>query len=114
AIATGLFDSVAYRSVLVNDLVLDAAGKKMSKSRGNVLDPFAMIEKYGADAIRWYMVTSSPPWTPLNFRESDIVNIVISDFFRALTNTYGFFALYANIDGYDGSDQTVPLDRRPE
>lgn len=114
AISTALFDSVAYRSVLVNDLVLDAAGKKMSKSRGNVLDPFAMVEKYGADAIRWYMVTSSPPWTPLNFREADIVNIVISDFFRALTNTYGFFALYANVDGFDGSAPRVDLEERPE
>ena len=114
AIATGLFDSVAYRSVLVNDLVLDASGKKMSKSRGNVVDPFSMVEKYGADAIRWYMVTSSPPWTPLTFREADLVSIVISDFFRALTNTYGFFALYANIDGFDGSAERIPLERRPE
>ena len=114
AISTALFDSNAYRSVLVNDLVLDASGKKMSKSRGNVIDPFALLEQYGADAIRWYMVTSSPPWTPLTFREADLVNIVISDFFRALTNTYGFFALYANIDEYTNDEKEIPLADRPE
>ena len=114
AIATSLFDTVAYKSVLVNDLVLDDKGKKMSKSKGNVLDPFLLLDKYGADAIRWYMVTSSPPWTPLSFRESDLVSIVISDFFRALTNTYGFFALYANIDKFDGSADPIALADRPE
>lgn len=114
AIGTALFDSVAYKSVLVNDLVLDASGKKMSKSRGNVLEPFALLDKYGADAIRWYMVTSSPPSTPLSFREADLVSIVISDFFRALTNTYGFFALYANIDEYTKGEKEIPLEERPE
>ena len=114
AIGTGLFDSVAYRSVLVNDLVLDDSGKKMSKSRGNVIDPFTLLDKYGADAIRWYMITSSPPWTPISFREKDLVNIVISDFFRALENTYKFFAMYANIDNFTYAEETIPADKRAE
>lgn len=114
AIGLGIFDSVAYRSVLVNDLVLDDNGKKMSKRLGNIVDPFEVVDKYGADAVRWYMITSSPPWTPMSFREEDLRNVVISDFFRALTNTYSFFALYANIDKFDYSDDPIPLERRAE
>ncbi len=114
AIATGLFDSVAYRSVLVNDMVLDDDGKKMSKSRGNVIDPFGMLDKYGADAIRWYMITSSPPWTPISFREQDLVSIVISDFFRALENSYKFFAMYANIDKFIYTEEPLPVEGRAE
>ena len=114
AIAVGLFDSVAFKSVLVNDLILDDSGKKMSKSLGNVLDPFMLLDKYGADAIRWYMITASPPWTTLTFRETDLVNIVLSDFFRALTNTYSFFALYANVDGFTYAEESLPPAKRQE
>lgn len=114
AIATGLFGSPAYRSVLVNDMVLDDKGKKMSKRLGNIINPFEMLDKYGADATRWYMVTVSPPWTPMSFKEEDLRNVVISDFFRALTNTYSFFALYANIDGFTHNEADVPVAERPE
>lgn len=114
AIATGIFDTPAYRSVLVNDLVLDDKGKKMSKRVGNIVNPFEILNKYGADAARWYMITASPPWTPMSFREEDLRNVVISDFFRALTNTYSFFALYANIDGFTYQEDSVPFERRAE
>lgn len=114
AIGTGIFDSTAYRSVLVNDMVLDDKGKKMSKRVGNIVNPFDVLKKYGADATRWYMITASPPWTPMSFREDDLRNVVISDFFRALTNTYSFFALYANIDGFTYQEDPVPFGRRAE
>ncbi|GIV54790.1 MAG: isoleucine--tRNA ligase [Candidatus Kapaibacterium sp.] len=113
-LATALFDKPAFRSVVVNELVLDSAGQKMSKSRGNTVDPFAMMERYGADAVRWYMVVSNPPWKPLRFNESDISTTVLADFFRALTNTYAFFALYANVDGFTASEPLIPLSERPE
>ncbi|MCX8050779.1 MAG: isoleucine--tRNA ligase [Chlorobi bacterium] len=113
-IATALFDKPAFRSVVVNELVLDSAGQKMSKSRGNTVDPFAMMERYGADAVRWYMVASTPPWKPLRFNESDIAATVLADFFRALTNTYAFFALYANVDGFSPEQPPVPIAERPE
>ncbi|MGE3802753.1 MAG: isoleucine--tRNA ligase, partial [Candidatus Kapaibacterium sp.] len=114
AIGTSLFDSVAYKSVLVNDMVLDDSGKKMSKSRGNVIDPFMLLDKYGADATRWYMITASPPWTPLTFKEEDLFRVVISDFFRALENTYKFFTMYANIDGFTYAEDSVTLENRTE
>ena len=114
AIGNGIFDSPAYRSVLVNDLVLDDKGKKMSKRVGNIVNPFEVLDKYGADAARWYMITASPPWTPMSFREEDLRNVVISDFFRALTNTYSFFVLYANIDGFTCREDIVPFERRAE
>lgn len=114
AIATAIFGSTAYRSVLVNDMVLDEKGKKMSKRLGNVVNPFEMLDKYGADATRWYMITVSPPWTPMSFKEEDLRNVVISDFFRALTNTYSFFALYANIDGFTYKEENVPVAERAE
>ncbi|MCX7929497.1 MAG: isoleucine--tRNA ligase [Chlorobi bacterium] len=113
-IATALFDKPAFRSVVVNELVLDSTGQKMSKSRGNTVDPFAMMERYGADAVRWYMVASNPPWKPLRFNESDIAATVLADFFRALTNTYAFFALYANVDGFSPDEPSVPIAERPE
>lgn len=113
-LATALFDQPAFRSVVVNELVLDSAGQKMSKSRGNTVDPFAMMQRYGADAVRWYMVASNPPWKPLRFNESDIASTVLADFFRALTNTYSFFALYANVDGFSGTEPVVPVADRPE
>lgn len=113
-IATALFDKPAFRSVVVNELVLDSAGQKMSKSRGNTVDPFVMMERYGADAVRWYMVATNPPWKPLRFNESDIGATVLADFFRALTNTYAFFALYANVDGFTGEEPIVPVAERPE
>ncbi|MCS7000367.1 MAG: isoleucine--tRNA ligase [Bacteroidota bacterium] len=113
-IATALFDRPAFRSVVVNELVLDSAGQKMSKSRGNTVDPFVMMERYGADAVRWYMVAANPPWKPLRFNENEIVSTVLADFFRALTNTYTFFALYANIDGFSPEDPLVPYAERPE
>ena len=113
-IATALFDNVAYKNVVVNDLVLDKNGLKMSKSKGNTLDPFELFEKYGADAIRWYLLASSPVWKSKLFNEEDIAKTVVADLFRSLTNTYGFFALYANIDGYDASVPALPCNERPE
>lgn len=113
-LATALFDKPAFRSVVVNELVLDSAGQKMSKSRGNTVDPFAMMQRYGADAVRWYMVVSNPPWKPLRFNEADISTTVIADFFRALTNTYAFFALYANVDGFSATEPLIPVADRPE
>ena len=113
-LATALFDQPAFRSVVVNELVLDSAGQKMSKSRGNTVDPVAMMQRYGADAVRWYMVASNPPWKPLRFNENDIASTVLADVFRALTNTYAFFALYANIDGFTASEPAVPIAERPE
>ncbi|NDH66182.1 MAG: isoleucine--tRNA ligase, partial [Microbacteriaceae bacterium] len=101
-------------SVVVNELVLDKDGKKMSKSLGNTVDPFAMMNTYGADALRWYFMVSNPPWKPTRFAEKDIADTVIADFFRSLTNTYAFFALYANVDGFTGTEPMVPVDERPE
>lgn len=114
AIATPLFGSSATKNILVNDLVLDDKGQKMSKSKGNVINPFEVISKYGADAVRWYMITSSPPWKPMMFSENDLQKTVISEFFRALTNTYSFFALYANIDSFSYSEPKIAIDKRTE
>jgi isoleucyl-tRNA synthetase len=99
-IGTALFGKPAYKHVVVNDLVLDKHGQKMSKSKGNTVDPFTVMERYGADAVRWYLMAASPAWKPKAFNEDDIAKTVLSDFFRSLVNTYGFFAMYANIDGF--------------
>ncbi|MCB0487089.1 MAG: isoleucine--tRNA ligase [Cyclobacteriaceae bacterium] len=99
AIASMLFDSVAFKNVISNGLVLDKNGNKMSKSKGNVVNPFETIEKYGPDVVRWYMIENAPPWDNLKFDEDGIVEVK-RRFFGTLLNTYSFFALYANIDGF--------------
>ncbi|HLF15467.1 MAG TPA: isoleucine--tRNA ligase [Bacteroidota bacterium] len=115
AISTFLFDRPAYRNLIVNELILDAQGQKMSKSKGNSVDPFGVIEKYGADTVRWYLVATSPPWKPTLFDEGGLLEVQ-RKFFGTLVNTYAFFALYANIDGYDGAGvgAEVPRSERPE
>lgn len=113
AIAVMLFDSVAYKNVISNGLVLDKNGQKMSKRLGNGVDPFATIEKYGADATRWYMLGNSQPWDNLKF---DLAGIdeTTRKFFGTLYNTYSFFALYANIDGFKNEESPIALKNRPE
>lgn len=113
ALASLLFDSVAYKTVVSNGLVLDKNGNKMSKRLGNVVNPFETIEKYGADATRWYLITNASPWDNLKF---DIAGIqeVQRKFFGTLYNTYQFFALYANVDGFSFKEKYVPLSERPE
>ena len=113
AIATMCFDSVAYKNVVSNGLVLDSKGQKMSKRLGNAVDPFETIEKYGPDATRWYMVTNSQPWDALKF-DTEGVDEVRRKFFGTLYNTYGFFALYANIDGFTYSEPDIDIAKRPE
>ena len=113
AIATLVFDSVAFKNVISSGLVLDAKGNKMSKHVGNVINPFEMIEKYGADPVRFYMLTNSEPWDNLKF-SPDGVDEVRRKFFGTLYNTYSFFSLYANVDGFDYSQSDVELSGRPE
>ncbi len=113
AIAVMLFDSVAYKNVVSNGLVLDKNGNKMSKRLGNAVDPFETIEKYGPDATRWYMITNAQPWDNLRFDEEGIDEIR-RKFFGTLYNTYSFFALYANIDGFTYEEEEVPINERPE
>ena len=113
AIATMCFDSVAYKNVISNGLVLDKNGNKMSKRLGNAVDPFGAIEKYGADAVRWYMITNSQPWDNLKFDEAG-VDEVRRKFFGTLYNTYAFFALYANIDKFDYKEADINIKDRPE
>jgi isoleucyl-tRNA synthetase len=113
AIATMLFDSVAYKNVVSNGLVLDKSGNKMSKRLGNAVDPFMTIEKYGPDATRWYMITNSQPWDNLKFDIEGIVEVQ-RKFFGTLYNTYTFFAIYANIDGFSYAEPEVPMNKRPE
>lgn len=113
AIATMVFDSVAFKNVISSGLVLDAKGNKMSKHVGNVTNPFEMIDKYGADAVRFYMMTNSEPWDNLKFNP-DGVDEVRRKFFGTLYNTYSFFALYANVDGFDYSEDDINLEERPE
>ena len=113
AIATMCFDSVAYKNVISNGLVLDKNGNKMSKRLGNAVDPFGAITKYGADAVRWYMMTNSQPWDNLKFDE-DGVDDVRRKFFGTLYNTYAFFALYANIDGFEYKEADIQFEKRPE
>lgn len=113
AIATMLFDTVAFKTVVSNGLVLDKNGNKMSKRLGNAVDPFSTLEKYGPDALRWYMITNAQPWDNLKF-DLDGITEVQRKFFGTLYNTYGFFALYANIDGFTYSEAEIPVEKRPE
>lgn len=113
AIATMVFDSVAFKNVVSNGLVLDKNGNKMSKRLGNAVDPFGAIEKFGSDPLRWYMITNSSPWDNLKF-DTDGVDEVRRKFFGTLYNTYSFFALYANVDGFTYAEPEVPVSERPE
>jgi isoleucyl-tRNA synthetase len=113
AISTLIFDSVAYKNVVSNGLVLDKNGNKMSKRLGNAVDPFEMMDKYGADATRWYMISNSQPWDNLKFDPNGIDEIR-RKFFGTLYNTYSFFVLYANIDGFCYKEKDIPNDERPE
>ncbi|MFZ1227517.1 MAG: DUF5915 domain-containing protein, partial [Saprospiraceae bacterium] len=113
AIATMCFDSVAFKNVVSNGLVLDKEGLKMSKSKGNVVDPFVTLDQYGVDATRWYMITNAQPWDNLKFDLSGI-DEVRRKFFGTLYNTYSFFALYANIDNFTFSEKYIPLENRTE
>lgn len=113
AISTFVTGKAPYKNVLVNDLVLDKDGKKMSKSRGNTVDPFELFDKYGADALRWYLLYVSPPWTPIRFDESGLREIQ-SKFIGTIKNVYNFFALYANTDNVNPTDFFVEYKDRPE
>ncbi|HQN56083.1 MAG TPA: isoleucine--tRNA ligase [Saprospiraceae bacterium] len=113
AIATMCFDSVAFKNVVSNGLVLDKDGMKMSKSKGNVVDPFKTLDQYGVDATRWYMITNAQPWDNLKF-DLEGIDEARRKFFGTLYNTYSFFALYANIDGFTFSEAYMPLEKRPE
>ena len=113
AIATMVFDSVAFKNVISSGLVLDAKGNKMSKHVGNVTNPFEMIDKYGADPVRFYMMTNSEPWDNLKF-DPNGVDETRRKFFGTLYNTYSFFALYANVDGFDPQTAQVAFEKRPE
>jgi isoleucyl-tRNA synthetase len=113
AIASILFDSVAFKNVVSNGLVLDKNGNKMSKRLGNAADPFETLEEYGADATRWYMISNAQPWDNLKF-DLDGLAEVKRKFFGTLYNTYAFFALYANIDGFSYKEDEIPLEERPE
>jgi len=113
AIATMVFDSVAFKNVISNGLVLDKNGQKMSKRLGNAADPFETLTKYGADATRWYMITNAQPWDNLKFDVEGIAEVQ-RKFFGTLYNTYGFFALYANLDKFTYAENEVPIAKRPE
>ncbi len=113
AISTFIKGTSPYRNVLVNDLILDKEGKKMSKSKGNTVNPFDLFDKYGADATRWYLLYTSPAWSPTKFDEDGLVEIV-SKFFGTLRNVYNFFVLYSNTDGIDPRTFFVDYDKRPE
>ena len=113
AIAGMVFDSVAYKSVISNGLVLDKNGNKMSKRLGNAVDPFGAIEKYGTDPLRWYMISNSSPWDNLKFDTAGVEE-VSRKFFGTLYNTYSFFALYANVDNFDNSAEQISYTERPE
>ncbi len=113
AIATMVFDTVAFKTVISNGLVLDKNGDKMSKRLGNAVDPFNTIESYGSDALRWYMITNSAPWDNLRFNEEGVKEVTRS-FFGKLYQTYSFFTMYANVDGFTFEESEVPLCERPE
>jgi len=113
AISSFLFEKPAFKNLIVNELILDKTGQKMSKSKGNVVDPFAVLEQYGADATRWFLTVSSPPWRQKIFDEAEIEHIR-KNFFRALVNTYQFFSMYANIDGWMPGSGSVAIEERPE
>lgn len=113
AISTFIMGKSPYKNVLVNDLILDKEGKKMSKSRGNTVSPFELFDKYGADATRWYLLSVSPAWTPTRFDEDGLIDVV-SKFFGTLRNVYNFFVLYSNQDEIDPAGLNVPYGERPE
>ncbi len=113
AIGTMLFDQVAFKNLIVNELILDKQGLKMSKSRQNTVDPFMLFDKHGVDATRWYLVTTSPPWKPTLFDEDGILEVQ-RKFFGTLVNTYNFFVLYANIDKFTFAEPLVRYSERPE
>ena len=113
AIASMVFDTISYKAVISNGLVLDKNGNKMSKRLGNGVDPFSAIEKYGSDPLRWYMITNSSPWDNLKF-DVDGIEEVRRKFFGTLYNTYSFFSLYANVDGFEYKEADVPMSQRPE
>ncbi len=113
AIGTLLFDEPAYRNLVVNGHILDRNGQKMSKSKGNVVDPFETMERYGADALRWYLISSSPPWRPKSFNTEEIEEEQ-RKFFRAFVNSYNFFVMYANVDEFTFAEEDIPLSERSE
>jgi len=113
SIGTFLFDKPAYKNVLVNELILDKQGQKMSKSKKNSVDPFELLQKYGADATRWYLVANSPVWRPTLFDEEGIAEVQ-RKFFSTLVNTYAFFALYANVDQFEFTEPPIPPAERAE
>jgi isoleucyl-tRNA synthetase len=113
AISTLLFDKPAFKNIIVNELILDKSGQKMSKSKGNVVVPEEIIEKYGADTVRWYLISVSPPWTPKRF-DVEGIQEVLRKFINTLVNTYAFFVLYANIDQYQGTEEEVAFEERTE
>ena len=113
SIGTFLFDKPAYKSVLVNELILDKQGQKMSKSKRNTVDPVELIRKYGADATRWYLVSNSPVWRATLFDEAGVAEVQ-RKFFSTLVNTYAFFALYANVDGFENKEARIPVSERAE
>src|SRR5690606_5883603 len=113
AIATMVFDDVAYKNVVSNGLVLDKNGQKMSKRLGNAADPFTTLSTYGADATRWYMISNANPWDNLKF-DLEGIGEVSRKFFGTLYNTYSFFTMYANLDKFDYSEADIPLAQRPE
>ena len=113
AISCHLFGQPCFKNLIVNDMVLDRNGQKMSKTKGNTVDPFEVIDQYGADAVRWFLIASSPPWKPKLF-DPDVIGEVQRKFFSTLLNTYSFFALYANIDGFENTEEVIPVDERPD
>jgi len=113
AIATMVFDTISFKNVVSNGLVLDKNGNKMSKRLGNAVDPFSTIEKFGSDPLRWYMITNASPWDNLKF-DPDGIEEVRRKFFGTLFNTYSFFSLYANVDGFTYREAEVPMEKRPE
>ena len=113
AIATIISDSVSFKNIVSNGLVLDKNGNKMSKRLGNAVDPFIVIDQYGADPLRWYMITNSQPWDNLKFDIEGVAE-VSRKFFGTLYNTYSFFALYANVDGFANKEEQIPVANRPE
>ena len=113
AISSMLFDKVAVKNILSHGLILDEKGEKMSKRKGNVIDPFITFKKYGGDAVRWYLLTNSAPWDGIKFSVEGVEEI-IRKFFGTLSNTYSFFALYANLDGFTYSEKEIPVQERPE
>ncbi|MDC0162714.1 isoleucine--tRNA ligase [Flavobacteriaceae bacterium] len=113
AISTIVFDSVSYKNVVSNGLVLDKSGQKMSKRLGNAVDPFEMIDSFGADAVRWYMISNSNPWDNLKFDQEGVAEVK-RKFFGTLQNIYSFFSLYANIDNFEYKEAKINIDERPE